>query len=132
MKILLLTVVSLFNFVAFSQDCSDLKNGKWVVISENNEELTTYITREGDFQIEETPTSGITLKSNIKWTSKCTYTLENSKVLKNESGTRLPKSMLEMTLIFTIIEQTDKFYSAKCTMKGNDEFETEIKYKKIQ
>jgi hypothetical protein len=127
-KAILIVLVTITTFLSFSQNCENLKIGTWKVIDENDESNNTYITREDEYQIEETPGIGIKVKSKITWTSDCSYTLTTEKVLENKNNIEFPETFFNSDIICVVKEQTDDYYIVITTIEGVDDFKMEIKY----
>ena len=129
MKILLsLLLIASFNLIGVSQNCEDLKTGSWKVIDDNDENNTTYITREDGYQIEETPAAGLKVKSKITWTSACSYTITTTGVLENKFDLEFPDTFFNSAVICVVKEQTDDYYIVEATIEGVTDFKMEIKY----
>lgn len=129
MKILLsLVLIASFNLTGISQNCSKLKTGSWKVIDNNDDNNTTYITREDGYQIEETPTAGLKIKSKITWNSACSYTLTTEEVLENKYDIEFPETFFNSAVICVVKEETDSYYIAEVTIEGVSDFKMEIKY----
>lgn len=129
MKTLLsLILIASFNLIGISQNCENLKTGSWKVIDDKDENNTTYITREDGYQIEETPATGLKMKSKITWSSACSYTLTSVKVLENKYNVELPETLFNSAVICVVKEETDDYYIAEATIEGVPDFKMEIKY----
>ena len=77
---LIFTTISAFAFAQNSTDCSQVKTGKFRLVSELSG--TTIIKRTKKYQIEINEDADYKAKFDIVWKDDCTYELHNKKLIK--------------------------------------------------
>lgn len=104
--LLLLTslLFSLTNILAQTTDCREVKRGEFRYFIEMDS-TWVYLERHGNVQIEHSVNG--TLKTKVKWTKPCTYTLSFIKVLEGEP---LPPEYKDLVVIVTITSVHETYY----------------------
>jgi inosine/xanthosine triphosphate pyrophosphatase family protein len=115
-KLVLVFLAILITVIAYSQDCSSVKFGKFKIVFEADTfKVETIITRTKDIQIEEV-SDGTKLQFHVKWTSPCSYELSKPKVLKGN----LEHVADDQVLFVKILKVTPDFYTAEMTSNFAD------------
>jgi len=112
---MLVIAVSIFSNCNTKRTCEDLKEGKYMLVSE--ETGTTIIERKVNEQIEINESLGVHVKYDLKWKDNCTYLLYNDQFLDDNYW--IPSDTKD-TLIVEITDIMADSYIVKASMGSTD------------
>ena len=107
---------------SLKKNCQDLKTGKFKIVNKELE-ITSFITRTADTQIEDVPSIGWKIKFKVIWIDSCTYQLKYLETLKNERNLEYPVEGIVTAQIVSIkgnshfIKTTDNLTSQEALME---------------
>ncbi|PCH66517.1 MAG: hypothetical protein COC01_07815 [Bacteroidetes bacterium] len=101
--------------INISTKCSDLKTGKFKLVSE--ESGTTIITRTAKEQVEINKDFNVKVRYKVKWLNACTYQLFDAKIYEGDDYFEGKKTD---TLTVKITEISNDFYKISTTSNFSD------------
>jgi hypothetical protein len=116
LKLGAIVVLSFFAFTGYSQECGDVRTGKFYYLY-GPDSVRFDASRRKNSQIENSDELGMKYKMKVEWLSDCRYRLSSWKIIEDETGELRDFGFA----ICDITEVTSEGYKVKYRFKGSPE-----------